>query len=133
VPTRLPKIRKITLRLMNRPPGQASVIGGCATWHCSCGNPVALQGRSGPASGPTRESSAICEQCGRAYFVIPMDRSSGPPIEVVELFEAPPSDAPLSSPPETPSPSPAVGESTHADAVNLGEFPSLHADRAPPA
>lgn len=74
---------------MNRPAARASVIGHCATWHCLCGNPVALQGRSGPASGPTRESAVVCGRCGRVYFVIPMDRSHGPPIEVVELFGLP--------------------------------------------
>jgi hypothetical protein len=96
----LSKIRKIPLRLMNRPTAHATVIGSCATWHCACGNPIALQGKSGPATGPTQESAVVCDRCARAYFVIPMDRSFGPPIEVVELFgapeAAPPSDAPTS-------------------------------------
>jgi hypothetical protein len=82
-------VRKIPLRTMNRPPSWAGVIAHCATWHCACGNPVALQGRSGSSSGPTPESVVSCPQCHRAYFVIPEDKSHGPPIEVVELFEAP--------------------------------------------
>lgn len=77
---------------MNRPLARAHVIGRCATWHCACGEPVALQGRSGHASGPTRDTAIVCGRCQRAYFVIPMDRSFGPPIEVVELFELPPAD-----------------------------------------
>jgi hypothetical protein len=48
-----------------------------------------LQGRSGPASGPTRETVVVCARCQRAYFVIPLDHSFGPPIEVVELFGVP--------------------------------------------
>jgi hypothetical protein len=74
---------------MNRPVSRAHVIGRCATWHCVCGEPVALQGRSGRVSGPTRETAIVCSRCQRAYFVIPMDRSFGAPIEVVELFELP--------------------------------------------
>jgi len=90
VTTTLPKPRLIPLRVMNRQPLRASAMGGCATWHCVCGNPVTLQGRSGPASGPTRDSVVVCERCQRVYFVIPMDRSHGPPVEVVELFGLPP-------------------------------------------
>lgn len=82
-------LRKIPLRMMNRPPGSAAVIDHCATWHCACGHPVALQGRSGPSSGPTPDSAVGCAHCGRLYFVIPQDKSHGPPIEVVELLQAP--------------------------------------------
>jgi hypothetical protein len=82
-------LRKIPLRTMNRPPAVAGVIANCATWHCACGNPVALQGRSGPSGGPTPGSVVTCPRCPRVYFVIPEDRSFGPPIEVVELFAAP--------------------------------------------
>src|SRR5687767_683025 len=85
----MPTIRKIPLRLMNRPAVHASVIGNCATWHCACGNPIALQGRSGPSTGPTRESAVVCDECARVFFVIPLDRSYGPPVEVVELFALP--------------------------------------------
>jgi hypothetical protein len=84
-----PTLRSIPLRTMNRPASKASVIGHCATWRCVCGNPVALQGRSGPASGPTRDSAVVCPRCQRVYFVIPQDKSNGPPVEVVELFELP--------------------------------------------
>src|ERR1043165_9835603 len=93
----LPKLRKIPLRLMNRPVSHASVIGNCATWHCGCGNPIALQGRSGLVSGPTRETAVGWETCARVYFVIPLDRSRGAPVEVVELFglpDAPPANEP---------------------------------------
>lgn len=81
--------RKIPLRLMNLPVAHASVIGNCASWHCPCGNPVALQGRSGAVAGPTRDTAIVCPQCARVYFVIPMDRSGGAPIEVAELFALP--------------------------------------------
>jgi hypothetical protein len=84
-----PLLRSIPFRAMNYPTGRAAVIGNCVTWHCVCGNPVALQGRSGPASGPTPESVVVCERCARVYFVIPQDKSHGPPIEVVELFGLP--------------------------------------------
>jgi hypothetical protein len=83
---------------MNRPVSRASVIGNCASWHCACGNPIALQGRSGAVGGPTPETIVTCERCDRSYFVIPMDRSFGAPIEVVELFGAPEPEAA----PETP-------------------------------
>jgi hypothetical protein len=89
VPNSLPTIRKIPLRLMNQPAAQASVIGNCATWRCACGHPIALQGKSGPVSGPTRESAVVCDHCARVFFVIPLDRSFGPPVEVVELFALP--------------------------------------------
>jgi hypothetical protein len=111
----LPKIRTIPLRLMNRPPGCASVINNCATWHCACGNPIALQGKSGPASGPTRESAVVCDRCARVYFVIPLDRSFGPPVEVVELFSLP---QPVRS-------EPAAGE------MNGSEPPAEPASNAP--
>lgn len=81
--------RKIPLRAMNFPPSRAAVLGNCATWHCVCANPIALQGRSGPAAGPTPDSVVTCPRCRRVYFVIPQDKSHGPPIEVVELFVAP--------------------------------------------
>lgn len=82
---------------MNRPVSTASVLGNCATWRCACQNPIALQGRSGPAAGPTPDSVVVCDRCGRAFFVIPQDKSHGPPIEVVELFGMPaptPADQP---------------------------------------
>ncbi len=82
---------------MNQPPSRASVLGSCATWRCVCANPTALQGRSGPAAGPTRDTVVTCGVCGRVYFVIPLDRSHGPPIEVVELFGMP-------EPPAEPAP-----------------------------
>lgn len=74
---------------MNRSAGRAAVIGRCASWYCVCGNPIALQGRSGPLSGPSRETSTLCPQCERLYFVIPHDRSFGAPVEVVELLGLP--------------------------------------------
>lgn len=80
-------IRKIPFRTLHRRPTLASVLGSCASWHCPCGNPAALQGRSGPPSGPTPETVTTCPQCRRAYFVIPQDKEHGPPIEVVELFQ----------------------------------------------
>lgn len=92
--TSAPTTRTIPLRVMNRPPSRAAVIGNCVSWHCACANPVALQARSGAASGPTRETVAVCPACNRVYFVIPMDRSFGPPIEVVELYSLPESAAP---------------------------------------
>lgn len=110
----LPKIRNIPLQLMNRPPARASVIDNCATWHCACGNPIALQGKSGPASGPTRESAIICARCTRVYFVIPLDRSYGPPVEVVELFGLPEPIAMSSGPPS--------GESTAGAAARHSNF-----------
>lgn len=82
-------LRKIPLRMMNRPPSVASVINTSATWRCACANPIALHGRSGRSSGPTPDTVVICDQCRRVYFVIPQDKSHGPPIEVVELFEMP--------------------------------------------
>ena len=94
---------------MNRPPAQASVIASCATWHCACQNPVALQGRSGPSSGPTRDSAVVCAHCGRVYFVIPMDRSFGPPVEVVELFALP---EPTPEPPSPTQPEPLPPQET---------------------
>lgn len=81
--------RKIPLRCMNRPVAAASVLGNTATWRCACGEPVALSGRSGQASGPTAETVIRCPRCRRGYFVIPMDASHGPPIEVVELYAMP--------------------------------------------
>jgi hypothetical protein len=81
--------RKIPLRFMNRSPSAASVLGNTCTWYCACQNPIALSGRSGPAGGPTPETVVVCERCRRVYFVIPQDRSHGPPIEVVELFGMP--------------------------------------------
>jgi hypothetical protein len=81
--------RRIPLRFMNRPTSAASVIGNTATWRCVCQNPIALSGRSGPAGGPTPETVIVCDRCRRIYFVIPQDRSHGPPIEVVELFGMP--------------------------------------------
>lgn len=84
-----PMVRWIPVRAMNRPMGRACVLGSCATWRCVCGNPIALQGRSGPATGPTPETVVRCEQCGKIYFVIPQDKSRGPPVEVVELFGMP--------------------------------------------
>jgi hypothetical protein len=90
---------------MNQRPMRAHVLGSCATWHCVCGNPTALQGRSGSPAGPTRESVVICERCKRVYFVIPIDRFQGPPIEVVELFGLPdaPAESTLAPPAETTS------------------------------
>lgn len=82
-------LRWIPVRTMNRPAGRAHVVGNCATWRCVCDNAVALQGRSGPASGPTPDSVVRCERCGKIYFVIPQDKSHGPPVEVVELFGMP--------------------------------------------
>jgi hypothetical protein len=89
VTTTLLTPRTIPLRAMNRAPSHANVLGSCAAWHCVCGNPVALQGRSGSPAGPTRDTVVVCNRCNRVYFVIPMDRSHGPPIEVVELFGLP--------------------------------------------
>lgn len=100
------------MRAMNRPTGRACVLGSCATWRCVCGNPIALQGRSGPATGPTPESVVRCERCSRVYFVIPQDKSHGPPVEVVELFEAPPALA--SSPASESTPAPAASPTTAA-------------------
>jgi hypothetical protein len=74
---------------MNRPTAAASVLANTATWRCACRNPIALTGHSGPAAGPTPESVTVCPQCQRVYFVIPQDKSHGPPIEVVELFGMP--------------------------------------------
>ncbi len=87
-------IRKIPFRSLQGRAAFASVLGSCASWHCPCGHPVALQGRSGPPSGPTPETITACPQCRRTYFVIPQDKEHGPPIEVVELFQAPPAVAP---------------------------------------
>lgn len=42
---------------------------------------------------PSRETAIVCPVCNRVYFVIPLDRSFGPPIEVVELFGLPESAA----------------------------------------
>jgi hypothetical protein len=95
VTTTLPKPRTIPLRVMNRGVLKASALGSVATWHCVCGNPIALHGRSGSVAGPTRDSVIPCPQCGKLYFVIPMDRSHGPPIEVVELFGMPELEPPL--------------------------------------
>lgn len=81
--------RLIPLRAMNRPASRANVLGNTATWRCVCAHPVALQGHSGSAAGPTRDTVVTCPACRRVYFVIPMDRSNGPPIEVVELFGLP--------------------------------------------
>ncbi|MES2693661.1 MAG: hypothetical protein V4773_09320 [Verrucomicrobiota bacterium] len=86
---------------MNRPPSRASVLGNCATWLCPCGNPITLQCHSGAASGPTPETVATCPQCHRVYFVIPLDKSHGPPIEVVELYGMPArADETIPAPPE---------------------------------
>jgi hypothetical protein len=90
---------------MNRPSSTASVIGNCATWRCTCGAPVALQGRSGAVAGPTMESVVVCAGCRRVYFVIPQDKSFGPPIEVVQLFGLP-------GPAEVPSQQGGTTEST---------------------
>lgn len=87
---------KIPLRSLHHRTALASVLGSCASWLCPCGNPIALQGRSGPPSGPTPETITTCPQCRRSYFVIPQDREHGPPVEVVELFQEPamPAQAP---------------------------------------
>jgi hypothetical protein len=84
-----PRQATIPVRAMNRPVTRAHVLGNCVTWHCVCGLPTALQGRSGPSGGPTPDTVVVCSQCHRVYFVIPLDRSFGPPIEVVELFGIP--------------------------------------------
>lgn len=81
--------RAIPLRAMNRPALRAQALGSSATWRCVCGNSTALQGRSGSVAGPTPDSVTVCPRCNRVYFVIPNDRSHGPPIEVVELFGLP--------------------------------------------
>jgi hypothetical protein len=81
--------RKIPLRFMNRSPSAATVLGSTATWRCACQNPIALHGRSGPAGGPTPETVVACPRCQRVYFIIPQDKSFGPPIEVVQLFGLP--------------------------------------------
>lgn len=81
--------RKIPLRFMNRPVSAASVLGNTATWHCACRHPIALHGHSGPSAGPTPETVVACPNCHRVFFVIPQDKSHGPPIEVVELFGMP--------------------------------------------
>ncbi len=91
-------IRKIPLRSLHHRPTLASVLGSCASWHCPCGQPVALQGRSGPPSGPTPETITTCPQCQRTYFVIPQDKEHGPPIEVVELFREPATPTETSTP-----------------------------------
>jgi hypothetical protein len=84
----------IPFRVTNRPPSRASVLGNCATWKCVCGAPTALQGRSGSSAGPTRDSVVVCPACDKIYFVIPLDRSHGPPVEVVELYAMPDSATP---------------------------------------
>jgi hypothetical protein len=99
-------IRTIPLRLLNGRVTRAHVIGRCATWHCACGNPIALQGRSGPASGPSADTVTVCDRCSRIYFVIPMDRAQSPPIEVVELFALP---APQAAPEPNAAPAPQNG------------------------
>ncbi len=83
------QLRKIPVRIVNHRSTRASVIDNCASWLCVCGYPVALQGRSGPLAGPTTDTVATCPDCRRLYFVIPHDRSYGPPIEVVELLGQP--------------------------------------------
>lgn len=83
------QLRKIPLRTVNHRASHATVIENCASWLCVCGNPVALQGRSGALSGPTAESASLCPECERLYFVIPHDRSYRPPVEVVELLRLP--------------------------------------------
>lgn len=100
-------LRTIPLRLMNRPVARASVLGRCATWHCPCGDPIALQGKSGRLEGPTVDSVVQCGRCARVYFVIPLDRSFGAPVEVVELFgmPAPTDPAPDLAPSPEPEPS----------------------------
>lgn len=95
---------KIPLRSLHHRPALASVLGSCASWLCPCGNPIALQGRSGPPSGPTPETITTCPQCQRTYFVIPQDKEHGPPVEVVELFQEP----------AAPAQAPATGTTTTA-------------------
>lgn len=84
-----PRLRKIPLRIVNHRPSRAAVIDNCASWFCICGNLIALQGRSGPLGGPTADTVTTCPSCQRNYFVIPQDRSHGPPVEVVELLALP--------------------------------------------
>ena len=79
----------IPLRVINRRASRAHVLGNCASWRCICGHPEALHGRSGRSGGPTPDTVVVCPQCGRVYFVIPTDRSFGPPIEVVQLYGMP--------------------------------------------
>jgi hypothetical protein len=89
----------IPVRVINRPPSRAVVSGNIAAWYCICGSTTLIRGRSGPAGGPTPDSVVKCEACRKNYFVIPMDQSHGPPIEVVELYEMP-----GETPAATPSP-----------------------------
>jgi hypothetical protein len=118
---------------MNRPAVHASVIGNCATWHCACGNPIALQGKSGPSTGPTRESAVVCDQCARVFFVIPLDRSFGPPVEVVELFALPES-SPTTSPSnfEQPSETTSTSPASSSGHTSMDDSPAAKSVRATP-
>ena len=93
---------------MNRPSSTASVLGACATWRCVCGAPVVLQGRSGSVAGPTIDSVVECAGCRRVYFVIPEDKSYGPPIEVVQLFGLPAPAEPAAAQTDTQESAPAA-------------------------
>jgi hypothetical protein len=75
----------IPVRFLDRPPSRATVRGAVATWACVCANRRQLEGGSGEVGGPTPDTMVVCPDCGRGYFVIPVDRSYSAAIEVIEL------------------------------------------------
>jgi hypothetical protein len=82
--------RMIPVRAMNRAVMRGVAAGNIAAWRCVCPHAPQLQSRSGAVAGPTADTVTVCPRCRRVYFVIPHDKSHGPPVEVVELFEMPP-------------------------------------------
>ena len=85
MPAVLQQTRVVVVRFLDRAPAVANVGGNCARWRCVCANRCEISGESGAVEGPASDTIVACPECGRAYFVIPFDRSFGPPIEVVEL------------------------------------------------
>jgi hypothetical protein len=108
--------RTVSVRFINHPPGTAAVRWTGATWWCACAAPIPLQGESGAITGPTCETVVTCPDCGRAFFIIPHDRSHSRPIEVVELAAIPVASGAGRPGPE--SESDAAGFAAAADAAS---------------
>ena len=75
----------IPLRCLDRPPSHALARGNRAAWNCVCANRRPLEGGAGEVGGPTADTMIVCPDCGRGYFIIPVDRSYSAAIEVIEL------------------------------------------------
>lgn len=63
--------RIVPLLIYRREPGQAVATGNTAAWICVCRKAMPLIGRVGSVKGFTGETTVICPDCNRRYFVVP--------------------------------------------------------------